>query len=156
MTISHILNKIALLICFKHTSLMGFVCCFFFLEGKKHDAGMLADSGLLNLLQRHAVSPFSQPMCIYGDPAYPLRLYLQTPFRNAVLTPDIQAFNASMSAVRVSVECLFVDIVNYFKFVDFKKKFEIGLSNVGKICIVCALFAECINLSLWQSYFRVF
>ena len=42
---------------------MGFVC-FIFLEGKKHDAGMLADSGLLNLLQSHAVSPFGQPMCI--------------------------------------------------------------------------------------------
>ncbi|KAK2564226.1 hypothetical protein P5673_012473 [Acropora cervicornis] len=39
--------------------------------GKKHDAGMLAYSGLLHLLQQHAVSPFGQPMCIYGDPAYP-------------------------------------------------------------------------------------
>ena len=53
---------------------MGFVV---FLEGKKHDARMLTDSGLLNLLQRHAVSPFGQPMCIYGDQAYPLRLHLQ-------------------------------------------------------------------------------
>ena len=69
-----ILNKIALFIFFKHTSLMGFVV---FLEGKKHDARMLTDSGLLNLLQRHAVSPFGQPMCIYGDQAYPLRLHLQ-------------------------------------------------------------------------------
>ena len=82
---------------------------------------MLADSGLLNLLQRHAVSPFGQPMCIYGDPAYQLRLHLQTPIRNAVLTPDMKAFNASMSAVRVYVEWLFGDIVNYFKFVDLKK-----------------------------------
>ena len=69
---------------------MGFVC-FILLEGKKHDARMLADSGLLNLLQSHAVSPFGQPMCIYGDPAYLLRLHLQTAFRNTVLTPDIQA-----------------------------------------------------------------
>ena len=90
---------------------------------------MLADSGLLNLLQRYAVSPFGQPMCIYGDPAYPL----QTPFRNAVLTPDMQAFNASMSAVRVSVEWLFGDIVNYTNFVDFKKKLKIGLSNVYSV-----------------------
>ena len=88
---------------------------------------MLADSGLLDLLPRHAVFPFGQPMCVY----YPLRLNLQTSCRNAFLTPDMQAFNASMSAVRVSVEWLFGDIVNYFKFVDF--------SNVGKIYIVCAI-----------------
>jgi len=68
---------------------------------------MLADSGLLHILQRHAVSPFGQPMCIYGDQAYPLRLHLQTPFRNAVLTPDMQAFNASMSAVRVYISSSF-------------------------------------------------
>ena len=82
---------------------------------------MLADSGLLLLLQRHAVSSFGQPMCIYGDPAYPLRLHLQTPFRNAVLTPDMKAFNASTNAVRVSVEWLFGDIVIFFKFIDLKK-----------------------------------
>lgn len=89
--------------------------------------------GLLNLLQRHAVSHFGQPMYIYGDPAYPLRLHLQTPFRNAVLTRDMQAFNASMSAVRVSVEWLFGDIVNYTNFVDFRKKLKIGLSNVYSV-----------------------
>ena len=82
---------------------------------------MLADSGLLHLLQRHALSPFGQPMRTYGDPAYPLRLHLQTPFRNVVLTPDKQAFNALMSAVRVSVEWLFDDIAIFFKFIDLKK-----------------------------------
>ena len=63
----------------------------------------------------HAVSPFGQSMCIYGDPADPLRLHLEAPFRNAVLTPDMQAFNASMSAERVSVEWLFGDIVIFFQ-----------------------------------------
>ena len=85
-------------------------------EGRKHDAGMLADSGLLHQLQLHAVSPLGQPMCIYGDPAYPLRVQLQAPYRNAILTADMQAFNTSMSEVRVAVEWLFGDIVNYFKF----------------------------------------
>ena len=102
------------------------------------------------------MSPFGQPMCIYGDPAYPLRLHLQTPFRNAVLTPDMQAFNDSMSAVRVSVEWLFGDIVNYFKFVDFKKKLKIGLSNVGKIYIVCDLLQNaltCLYGNLTSEYF---
>ena len=41
----------------------------------------------------------------------------------------MQAFNALMSAVRVSVEWLFGDIVNYFKFVDFKKNFSTWLCH---------------------------
>ena len=106
---------------------------YFITEGRKHDAGMLADSGLLNDLQRFAFSTTGQPMCLYGDPAYPLRIHLQAPFRNAVLTPAMQAFNSSMSAVRESVEWLFGDIVNYFKFMDFHKNLKIGLSSVGKM-----------------------
>ena len=82
------------------------------LEGKKHDAGMLADSGLLQLLQQHAFSTHAQPMCLYGDPAYPLRIHLQAPYKDAVLTPQQQAFNTSMSKVRLSVEWLFKDILN--------------------------------------------
>ena len=100
---------------------------------------MLAESGLYNSLRTHAVSTTGQPMCIYGDPAYPLRIHLQAPFRQRVLTPQQQAYNGSMSAVRSSVEWLFSDIVNYFKFLDFKKNLKIGLSQVGKMYIVCAV-----------------
>ena len=66
-------------------------------EGKKHDAGMLRDSGLLADLENHAFSP----LCLYGDPAYPLRVHLQAPFGDARLTPDMEAFNQSMSRVSV-------------------------------------------------------
>lgn len=107
-------------------------------EGKKHDSAMLADSGLLNDLEQRAFNSLGQPMCLYGDPAYPLRIHLQAPFRHAVLTQPMRNFNSSMSAVRVSVEWLFGDIINYFKFMDFKKNLKIGLSCVGKMYIVCA------------------
>ena len=74
-----------------------------------------------------------------GDPAYPLRVHLQGPFRNPHLTPLMEAFNASMSSVRISVEWLFGDVINYFKFLDFKKNLKIGMSSIGKMYIVCAL-----------------
>ncbi|CAH3195552.1 unnamed protein product [Porites evermanni] len=45
-------------------------------EGRRHNAGMLADSRLLNDLQAFSNSPFGNPYCIYGDPAYPLRIHL--------------------------------------------------------------------------------
>lgn len=90
-----------------------------FLEGKRHDAAMLTESRLLDLLEQHAFSPAGNPMCIYGDPAYPLRIYLQAPFRQVQLTPEMEEYNKSMSSVRVAVEWIFGDIVTYFKFVDF-------------------------------------
>ena len=40
-----------------------------------------------------------------------------------------------MSQLMVSVEWIFWDILDYFKFLDFKKE----LSAVGKMCIVCTL-----------------
>ena len=106
---------------------------------------MLAESGLLRDLERYAFSTVGQPMCIYGDPAYPLRVHLQGPFQGAALTPQMEMFNDSMSSVRVSVEWLFGDILNYFKFLDFKKNLKIGLSSVGKIYVVCALLRNALT-----------
>ena len=60
--------------------------------------------GGLNNLQIFAISPTGQPMCIYGDPAYPLRVHLQAPFRQGRLTPQMQAYNDVMSELRLSVE----------------------------------------------------
>ena len=71
---------------------------------------MLADSGLLQELQQYAFSP-TEPMCIYGDPAYPLRVHLQAPFRDGQITPEMEEFNRSMSSVRVAVEWIFGDII---------------------------------------------
>ena len=81
-----------------------------FLEGRKHDAGMLNDSGLLQDLQQYAYNPPAQAMCIYGDLAYPLRVHLQTPFRRVPLTPLMQDYNEAMSALWISVEWLFGDV----------------------------------------------
>ena len=103
---------------------------YFSVEGKRHDARMLAQSNLLQQLDNYAFSPTGEMLCIYGDPAYPLRLRLQAPFREVNLTPAMIAYNESMSKVRESVEWLFKDIINYFKFMDFKKNLKIGLSQV--------------------------
>ena len=108
-------------------------------EGKRHDSAMLAKSQVLNQLQRFSFNPHGDILCVYGDPAYPLRPQLQCPFRGARLTNIQNAWNKSMSQVRVSVEWLFGDVVNYFKFLDFKKKIKICLSALGKMYITYAL-----------------
>ena len=118
---------------------------------------MLASSELLQQLQQYAFSPAGQPMCIYGDPAYPPRVQLHAPFRNVELTPQMLEFNRSMSAVRVSVEWLFGDIINYFKFFDFKKKLKIGLSSVWKTYIACAILRNtltCLYGNFTSEYFQ--
>ena len=50
-----------------------------------------------------------------------------------------------MSEVRVAVEWLFGDIVNYFKFIDYKKNLKIGLSSVGKMYLVCAILRNALT-----------
>ena len=129
-------------------------------RGKEHDSGLLADSGLLPVLEQHAVSPAGHPMCLYGDPAYPLRVHLQAPFRNVNLTPQMMAFNTCMSEVRVSsrVEWMFGNIANYFKFMDFKTNKKIGLSSVAKLYIVSALLRNaltCLYGNQTSTFFKL-
>ena len=98
-------------------------------------------------------------MCIYGDPAYPLRIHLQAPFRQADLPQEmLDDYNKSASLVRVSVKWLFGDIVNYFKFLDFKKNLKIRLGQVGKMYVICALLRNaltCLYKNTTSKYFEL-
>ena len=76
---------------------------------------MLVMSGLFPLLQMNSKKPNGDPLCIYGDPAYPLRNHLQGPFKGN-LNQIQKDYNKAMSQVRVSVEWVFGDIANYFAF----------------------------------------
>ena len=119
---------------------------------------MLADSGLLRDLEQYAFSTTREPMALYGDPAYPLRVHLQVPYRGAGITPQMELYNKAMSAVRMSVEWLFGDIVNYFKFLDFKKNLKISLSAVGKMYVVCAILRNaltCMCTNSTSEYFAL-
>ena len=126
------------------------------IEGKRHDAGMLRMSGLLGLLEGHCNTAAGEPLCIYGDPAYPLRRHLQAPYREGNLTDDQKAFNSSMSSVRVAVEWVFGDITKYFAFINFKHNLKVSLSPIGKMYSVCALFRNaltCLHGSTTGSFF---
>ena len=48
-------------------------------------------------------------------------------------------YKKAMSEVRVTVEWLFGNIKNYFKFIDFKKEMKLCLILVGKVYVVCVL-----------------
>ena len=105
-------------------------------EGKRHAISMLAESNLYNQLAQYDVNTNGDPLCTCGDPAYPNRPQLQDPFRGARLTHDERNWTKAMSSARVSVEWIFKDITNYFKFLDFKNNLKVQLSSVGKMYFV--------------------
>lgn len=112
------------------------------IEGRRHDAFLLAASGLSDQL-RHFDQPNGQPYVIYGDPAYGIARNILAPFRGAQLTPQEQEFNKSMSKVRISVEWAFGKVCQYFSFLDFKKNNKVLLQPIGKYYLVASLLANC-------------
>ena len=119
------------------------------IEGKSHDAGILRRSHLLDELERNCNTENGDPLCIYGDSAYPERMHLQTPYKGNNLTNDQKTFNTAMSKVRVSVEWVFGEIAGYFAFIDFKKKSKNWIAaswnNVHYLCFI----EECHFLLIW-------
>ena len=102
--------------------------------------------------------PNGNILYIYGDPANPLRQQLMGPFRGAATIPWQDPWNKSMSQSRTSVEWIFGDIINYFKFLDFKKDLKLQLSAVGEKYIVCAMMQNartCLYSNTTSEYFRV-
>jgi len=80
------------------------------------------------------------------------------PFRGARITNEQQEFNRSMSKVRIAVEWIFGDIINYFKFLDFKKNPQNWTCAVGKMYLVCALLHNaraCLYKNSASNFFYV-
>ena len=111
-------------------------------EGCRHDAVVLGESGLLQDMEAHMNGPNGMPYAVYGDSAYPLSAYLQKPFRGAALGQDQQRFNREMSASRIAVEWSFGDISTHWAFVDMKKQQKILLQPVGIYYQVAAFFTN--------------
>ena len=111
------------------------------IEGRRHDAHMLRESGLLDKL-RPLTRPNGDPYVLYGDPAYGVSRNIISPFRGQLTASEME-FNKSMSAVRVSVEWNFGKVTQLFAFLDFKKNLKILLQPVAKCYLVGALLTNC-------------
>ena len=119
---------------------------------------MLNESGLLRDLQAVAWANDGTPLCLYGDPAYPLGIHLQAPFRNVHITPQVARFNERMSEVRIAVEWMFGCVSNCYKFIEFQKQLQIGLRPVGKLYLVCGILQNahtCLHGNIVPDYFAV-
>ena len=130
------------------------------MAGRRHDSALLHASGVQAYMQQNMISPDGQPMCIYGDPAYPLTAHVKRPHRGQHLTPQEQAFNTamSMSGVRQCVEWEFGKVVRLWAFLDFEKNLKLFLSPVGKLYMVGVLLTNChtcLHGSETSQYFQL-
>lgn len=127
------------------------------IEGRRHDAFMLSNSGLADQIKLFNQAN-GDPYVIYGDPAYGLSRNIMAPFRGMQLTQQERDFNKAMSTVRISVEWGFGKICQYFAFLDFKKNMKVLLQPVGKYYLVGALLINCHTClygSVTSTFFQV-
>lgn len=107
------------------------------IEGKRHDAAMLEESGLLQAMEQIG------DYCVYGDQAYPISPKLISPFRGVALTADQQAFNDAMVPLRLSIEWGFGEIIKFFALLDFKKNLKLQLQPISKYYLVGTILGNC-------------
>ena len=98
-----------------------------------HDVRMLRESQLQGELQ--AIMPPNADTAVYalyGDLAYAQSIYLLGGFWKPPAHSNEAMFNRHMSSVRITVEWGFGDIVNKWKFLDFRSAMKIFEMPVGE------------------------
>ncbi|KAJ8915379.1 hypothetical protein NQ315_008266 [Exocentrus adspersus] len=111
--------------------------------GRRHDAGILRESGLYNQLEENMQFPDGTTYVLYGDQAYGIRELLMCPFPGRGVNEAQQNFNVSMSTVRQAVEWSFQKIIMLFAFVDFKKNQKLLLQDVEEMYKTATLLTNC-------------
>jgi hypothetical protein len=76
--------------------------------------------------------------CLYGDPAYVLRPYIQVGYKGSNFNADQILFHASMSKVRIVVEWAFRDVKIYLTHFDIPRKLRMGI-NLGGLWYICSI-----------------
>jgi hypothetical protein len=125
------------------------------IEGRRNDMMLYRESQIDEVMQSSS-NILGVQYCLYDDPAYCLRLYLQVGFQGSNLTGDQIQFNSSMSKVRIAVEWTFRDIKMYFTHIDLPRKLKMGVTPAG-LWYVCSAalwnFRVCTYGSQTAEYF---
>lgn len=113
-------------------------------QGRRHDAAVLRESGLLDQLQQYTVFP-DQEFVLYGDEGYGLMNLLIRPYSRHEINqnPQRQIFNNAMRAMRITVEWGFGKIIQIFAFLDYRKNQKLLLQDVSSMYTVAVLLTNC-------------
>lgn len=110
-------------------------------EGRRNNAFLLQDSGLLDKCATYAIRPGTSPddpplvryFQLFGDPAYGLSPHLVSPFAGpGQRTQEEIAWNMAMAAVRIEVEHGFALVLNNWAFLRCSWKMQVYSSPVGR------------------------
>jgi len=127
------------------------------IDGRRNDAFLWQESGLLTVLQQHARSPDGRILQIYGDPAYSINSFLLSPYQGAHITPEQKQWNRSMSRLRIVAEWAFKEMVSMFGFLDYAKNQKLLLQPIGMQFRVAALLHNahvCLHHPQITQYFQ--
>jgi hypothetical protein len=111
-------------------------------EGRRHDATLLKESGLTALLETHFWGPNGEHYFVYGDPAYQTAGHIMSPFKGAQITEAQRTWNAKMSKIREPVEWMFKEVNSAFKFLNFSDNHKVLLSPCGLFYMVAVLLTN--------------
>ena len=80
------------------------------------------------------------PICILGDPAYPLLPYLMKDFAKGGSTEQEQFFGYRLSSARMVVECAFGRLKSHFGIL--RRAMDIGMANLPSTILACFILQD--------------
>ena len=124
-------------------------------ERRKHDWFMYVSS---NMDEQLEASLFVDEnwYCIYGDSGYNERERLEVPMQRTNLEPWQGAYNQAMSAARVTVEWMYMEVKLHSTTIDFKRKMKVLQAPVGTLYVTTLLlanFRNCLIPNTVSQYF---
>ena len=120
------------------------------IEGRHNDGWLLRESAILDWCREHAYTTTDdghrKPLQVFGDPAYSLSEHILSPFSGGGdRTPEEQAWNTAMSAVRIEVEHAFGIVMNMWPAVNTWWKQKIFWTQPGTSYLVVILLTNAHN-----------
>ena len=107
--------------------------------GRRHDAWIVAETGLVDWAERHAKSEDGQQMYLYGDQAYSVSHAILTTFRGNIISSYRSDFNYLMGKYRVQVEWAIGMVPAQWPRFSVKRQQKSGASPIGQDWMVAVL-----------------
>ena len=132
--------------------------------GCVHDARIFANSKINAMLKSGDIPPCpkvivegeeSVPVCLLGDPAYPLQPYLMKEYANGGSTIDQQFFAYRLSSAGIAIECAFGRLKS--RFGALRREMDINqnyLPDVIYTCFILHNFCELQKEALPNQYVK--
>jgi hypothetical protein len=124
-------------------------------EGRRHDATLLKESGLVAMLND---SPFLQGFYLFGDMGYTNNRWILSPVKGINLDGDQSKWNKLCRHVRIVVEWSFGNLQNKWSHLMFKPSMRVFLVPTAKMYLVAGFLCNvhnCLHHNQVSQYFAL-